>query len=346
MIKIDIRSERYNFSMTLNQKITVIRGDSGKGKSKLTKAIESASKAYKIKVSDERYTLVVPPSYRDEWFKSISRDIEHADKRIYVIDDADYVFDKRFYELFNKDKNSFYVIINRFTRFETKSLGGLSFCIDEVYSFVANGKNHYLKPYYEFDDNNEIITETNTPNRIEHILTEDSNSGFEFFSTLNKKTKSACGRDNICDVLKGFSGNVLLLADRAALGSCFDRIMQMAKLGKIGIAIPKHYYCFEYLILRSNWFRYNTDSISNDTLCTYGSAEQMYTDILEEITKNKPYKYDKENLSLCYTEDCCNMHGRKQSTAGCDKGIMDKGKIKQLFIKTEFEKLITLIPLI
>ena len=152
MIKINVASSKYNCNMVINQKITIIRGKSGKGKSKFTEAAGDVSGVYKISLSDTNYELVVPPN--KDWYKTISRNIEHKDRCIYVIDDADYVFSAEFYRLFNTDRYSFYIIINRFTNFNIKSLGGLPFCIDEVYTFIADGKNHYLESYYKFADEN------------------------------------------------------------------------------------------------------------------------------------------------------------------------------------------------
>lgn len=342
MIKIDVTSSKYNCNMVINQKITVIRGNSGKGKSKFTEAVEDASGAYKISLSDTNYELVVPSN--KDWYKTISRNIEHKDRCIYIIDDADYVFNMEFYKLFNTDRYSFYIIINRFTDFNTKSLGGLPFCIDEVYSFVANGKNHYLEPYYEFKDEN--ITENNVKNKIQHILTEDSNSGFEFFSYINKNTQTSNGRDNIIKMLNNFNGNVLLLADRAALGSSFDEIMEKASLGNVGVSIPKNYLSFEYFLLRSNFFNYNTANISNSQICMYESAEQMYEDILEKLTQGKPYQYKKEHISRCYMLNCCAMRKKRELLGGCNKGISSSNKLNQMFNNTEFETLMKIIPLI
>ena len=142
MINIDIKSSRFEFNMTVNQKITVIRGNSGKGKSTFAKAAEDVSGAYKVSVSDSKYRLEVPSN--KDWYRTISRNIEHKDKCIYVIDDADYVTTKEFASLFKEDKYSFYILINRFAGLSIRSMSQLPFDIDEVYEFKADGKKHWL----------------------------------------------------------------------------------------------------------------------------------------------------------------------------------------------------------
>lgn len=146
MIKIDVKSRKYNLSLTIHQKMTIIRGDSGVGKSQFTFADADVSGAYKIQLSDNQYHLEVPSD--KSWYNTISRNIEHKDKCIYIIDDADYITSKEFAALFMSDHYSFYICINRFSEISPRGLGRFPFSVDEVYSFCSRGNYHYLTPYY------------------------------------------------------------------------------------------------------------------------------------------------------------------------------------------------------
>ena len=158
MIQIDITSRKYQFSMTVNHKITVIRGDSGKGKSKFTQAAVDVSGAYRIKVSDSRYRLVVPSN--KDWYITIQRNIEHKDRCIYIIDDADYVSSAAFSNLCNSDEYSYYVIINRFEQLDVTPPGYLSLPTDEVYTFKAKDEQHYLEKVDAAEQPTNLFTAT------------------------------------------------------------------------------------------------------------------------------------------------------------------------------------------
>lgn len=59
MLDIEITSKRVHYHLSLKKKITVIRGDSGKGKSVFTKGAGSSSGVYKKTLSDVRFSLQV-----------------------------------------------------------------------------------------------------------------------------------------------------------------------------------------------------------------------------------------------------------------------------------------------
>lgn len=111
MITIVIESKKYNCVVDLHQKVTVISGDSGTGKSMFAKSIADDSRAYKISLNNCDYELYV---INANWKEIISYGIEHKRKSIYIIDDCDFVITREFNELIRKDKYSYYIIITRF----------------------------------------------------------------------------------------------------------------------------------------------------------------------------------------------------------------------------------------
>lgn len=134
MIEISVKSKRYSCVLQLHQKVTVIVGNSGRGKTIFTKAIEEQNEAYKITVSETSYKLVVLS--KTTWHDVVSVGISTNDRRIYIIDDMDFITSKEFSDMLAKDKTCYYVLISRFTLHR-----------DEVYEFCTDGENHWLEKY-------------------------------------------------------------------------------------------------------------------------------------------------------------------------------------------------------
>lgn len=328
MIDIVIKSRKYNFSLAVNQKVTVIRGESGRGKSMFTRAAEDVSGAYSVKVSDTRYKLVVPPNRF--WYETISRNIKYGDKCIYVLDDADYIASPEFAHLFKQDTSSFYIIINRTTDLSLKRLSQIPFSIDEVYELVADGINHSLVHSYAESDMQS--------QSFDFFMIEDSGSAYDFFSSINSGLVSSSSKDKIISRLPNTCGNLLLIADRAALGNCYDEILEKAYTLNLNIVVPKHYHSFEFFLLRSRMFDFDTTTITNEMICSYSSYERMFEKIIYELTSGKPYHYDKSAINPCFTVSCC---CKRSETKICDKGFVAGDKIEQLFSNTGFELLIS-----
>lgn len=143
MIEISVNSKKFSFHMTIKGKYTIICGDSGIGKSWFAQAEADVGGAYEIAISDPSYELVLPSN--KNWHTTISRNIEYGDKCIYIIDDADYVLSSEFTQLAENDAYGFYIIINRFESFDKNVIDPPQFRTDEVYSFAAEGREHYLR---------------------------------------------------------------------------------------------------------------------------------------------------------------------------------------------------------
>ena len=61
---------------------------------------------------------------------------------IIVIDDEDFVKSRDFSHFFNCDKYNYYIIINR------SKVPGINYSVDEIYNFVKDGTDHYIKKAY------------------------------------------------------------------------------------------------------------------------------------------------------------------------------------------------------
>lgn len=128
----------------------------------------------------------------------------------------------------------------------------LPYSIHEIYEIITDTKRAGIKESYhelrELYSNYPVIEN----NRMDTVLTEDSNSGFQFFSSLFENVVSAGGNSRVlCYIQKIKSGDILVIADGAAFGTIIENCLEYAVVcsgQRIAVWMPES---FEYLILRS-----------------------------------------------------------------------------------------------
>ena len=337
MISIDVTSKKYDCHIDLHQKLTVIVGDSGKGKTVFFKAVIDSSGAYKVNLSDNRYSIIAL-SEGFGWENTLNDCISNNKKCVFVIDDEDFVITDKFSSYFKSVKGCYFIIINRFNNITFKSLNQLSFSVKEVYNFIANGKEHFLERKY--------VENEHFPDNIDYFVTEDSSAGKEFLEKcLNTSISSTFGKNKVVDFLKSNlnlykNKYIFLFIDISAFGSYYELFRTFTKSNNINVYISSIYESFEYMILRSNFYRY--DFTNSDEILLFNSFEKYCEYKLNAISKNKPYNqnHDSGKLNSCYVNNCCD---KKQSERCiCDKGIKSSiNKLEYLFKDTEFEFLLS-----
>ena len=129
-VEIKVESKRYNCRITIKEKVTFIKGESGVGKSLLTRYISEQTSAVKMYVSNNYDLVVLNNGMFQTFVKRASRKIGGASKKdlekywsvednfpvldsIIIIDDEDFVISEEFSAWFNSDKSNYYIIINR-----------------------------------------------------------------------------------------------------------------------------------------------------------------------------------------------------------------------------------------
>ncbi len=114
--------------------------------------------------------------------------------------------------------DNYYVIVTR------EGIETLPFSVSEIYGIRDSGKYGFLKQTYnEMYQLYPVVRQTETV-RPEWILTEDSNSGFQFFEKISSRNGLQCisanGKSNIFRFLLSHKeGKGLIIADGAAFGS-------------------------------------------------------------------------------------------------------------------------------
>ncbi len=292
---------RYEFTLCRN--LTIVRGDSATGKTTLVEMVRAYNEEDDtgIDVRCDKKTSVL---YGKNWMQQLSM---ISDSIVFIDEQSRFVRSHDFARAIRGTDN-YYVIVTR------EKLAELPYSITEIYGIRNSGKYSHLKREYIQNEFYRIYGER--PNVIfkpDVIVTEDSNSGFDFFSSISQEYKcvSASGKSNVLKKLKEMGQeNVRYLAvvDGAAFGSEIDEILQYIRYKNENVEVyaPES---FEYLLLTSGIFKdreieekcQNTQDFADSV--RYLSWEQFYTDLITEITGNTPMRYSKAKLNVYYLSE-------------------------------------------
>ncbi len=149
-------------------------------------------------------------------------------------------------------------------------------------------------------------------NKVENIITEDSCSGHQFFTTVfgTADVVSADGNSNILPVIQTLvKGDTLVIADGAAFGAMIENCLAYLETRidlRVSIWLPES---FEYLILKSGVIKgAELEAVLEEPAdyidsLQHESWEQFFTDLLISLTKDTAAKYSKEVLNKYYLQD-------------------------------------------
>ena len=296
-----VNSRRLQYKFTIRRNVTVIRGQSATGKTTLIEMISD----FNENGIDSGVTISCATDCVVLHGRNWQRDISALENSIVFIDEGhNFVLSQDFAKAIRNSSN-YYVIVTR------ERLENIPYSVDEIYGIKNSGKYGRLKSsYHEF-----FRLYENIPFRknvsIEKIITEDSNSGYQFFDGIAKDRNLLCqaiaGKSNISVALINCLEPVLVVADGAAFGPEMERITELMKIrDDIFLYLPES---FEWLILQSGLITKEDlsemlarpyDYIDSER---YFSWEQFFTAVLQETTKGTVYQYTKSKLNPVYLHD-------------------------------------------
>ena len=144
------------------------------------------------------------------------------------------------------------------------------------------------------------------------ILTEDSNSGYQFFEAVCSEHQMRCdtanGKSNVFSYLKAHKDEkILVIADGTVFGPEMDRVLQLVQTREnLVLYLPES---FEWLILSSGILKdaeivqiLQTPSDYIDSK-KYFSWERYFTELLTEKTSRTYLNYTKKTLNEAYLND-------------------------------------------
>lgn len=304
--KIVVQNKRIRYDFTIRRNLTIIRGDSATGKTTLIDMIQEYYEngpASGIQLhSDKECTILSGRNWETEL--SVMKD-----SIVFIDEGNEFIFTDAFAAHIQNTDN-YYVLITR------EAIPSLPYSIEEIYGIRNSGKYGTLKQTYNEFFHLYHSKDYQTVVQPKTVITEDSNSGYQFFQALSVaagfECKSAGGKSNIfAEVLNIIAAHpefeTLIIADGAAFGAEMEKLTHLLTDHKnITLYLPES---FEWLILRSGVV---DDSEISEILLSpsehidsqkYFSWERFFTALLVDKTQNTYLKYTKKTLNAAYLND-------------------------------------------
>lgn len=303
--RIRVKNNRNSYIFELKRNITVLRGESGRGKTTLFDMIREFNRFGKnsgVAISCDRRILAIEGN---NWEKVIE---ENKGTIIVIDEDSSFIRSKDFARVVKGSDNYFLLITRNY-------LVELPFSVDEIYELEGEKNKKFKKVYTEIDHMYDKPLLRNLPFTPEIIITEDGRSGYQFFESLAENHNVLClsaeGKGNIYKLIGKYPDkNIIVIADGAAFGSEMGDIVsqQMLRSSNLALFLPES---FEWLILKSGIVsEVDMDQVDHAEKYAesiyYMSWEQYFYDLLTESTKNSDYKrYKKTKLPEYYLNEKC-----------------------------------------
>ena len=300
--RVVVSTKRLKYDFVIRRNITIIQGNSATGKTTLVdmirEAVNNPSGASVDLVCDKK-CFVLDGTLWKEQLTAVSNSIVFIDEGNEFIKTIEF-------SKFIQNTDNYYVIVTR------ESLPTLPYSVEEIYGIKSSGK--YGKLEQKFNEfyriyGSDIYKQSIHPDTV---LTEDSNSGYQFFKSICDDTHIKCeslnGKSNIFQYLNSHDNeNILVIVDGAAFGSEMHRVTELIKDKKgVAIYLPES---FEWLVLLSGVVK---NSMLNSILerpanyiesKEYFSWERFFTAILIDMTKDSYLAYTKKKLNSVYLTD-------------------------------------------
>lgn len=299
--KVTVGTKHLKYEFELRRNLTIIRGDSATGKTTLVDMIRihaNDGENGPVMLNCDKRCYVVEGSLWKSQLSGIQDGI------VFIDEGNEFVKSKEFAREIQQTDN-YYVIITR------ESLPALPYSVEEVYGIRTSGKYGSLKQsYHSFY---RIYPDSTTEKvKPEKILTEDSNSGYQFFDAVCLEHQMQCdtanGKSNVFSYLKMHENeNILVIADGAAFGPEMDRVLRLVEVNEnLTLYLPES---FEWLVLTSGILRDNDvvkilqapESFIESK--EYFSWERYFTALLIEKTSGTHLNYTKKTLNQSYLND-------------------------------------------
>lgn len=220
--RIVVSTKRLKYDFEIRRNLTMIRGDSATGKTTLIDMIRdyvNNPSGTPVDLTCDKKCYVLEGALWKEQLKGIT------DSIIFIDEGNEFIKSVDFAEEIQKTDN-YYVIATR------ESLPSLPYSVEEIYGIRTSGKYGTLKQsYHEFYRLYGADTYEKSV-KPDIVITEDSNSGYQFFAQICQEKQLNCesmnGKSNVFHYLNMHQKEkILVIADGAAFGSEMDRVLQL-----------------------------------------------------------------------------------------------------------------------
>lgn len=300
--RVVVSTKRLKYDFELRRNLTIIRGDSATGKTTLIDMIrEFVNNPFgtPVELVCDKKCYVLEGALWKEQLSGI------VDSIVFIDEGNEFIKTVEFADKIQRTDN-YYVIVTR------EPLPSLPYSVEEVYGIRTSGKYGTLKQsFHEFYRLYGADTYENTV-KPDIVITEDSNSGYQFFDQVCEKTGLKCesmnGKSNVFHYLNMHRDEkILVIADGAAFGSEIDRVLRLINGRKnVALYLPES---FEWLILSAGILKDNEVDQMLDNPSEYIESEEyfswerFFTAVLIEKTKETYLAYAKKRLNAAYLGD-------------------------------------------
>lgn len=305
--EVTVKNNRVQYRFIIQRNITILRGNSATGKTTLIGLIaqfERNGNKSGVQLVCERKCVVLTNEF---WKQKLA---ETHNSLIFIDEDSDFILTEEFAAA-AKQSDCYFILVSRAT------LPNLPYSVNEIYELhnVTRGYGKIRRLYTEFQ---RIYSDRRSEERIPEdfmpacIIVEDSNSGYQFFRNIFKKSgipvKSATGNSGICSLIQDQPerSNLLIIADGAAYGPYMEKTLAQRRKWNLVLFLPES---FEWLILNSGVIEGNETKkrLANPANYIesqmYFSWERFFTQYLTDATKDSYLRYQKKKLNPVYLHD-------------------------------------------
>ena len=294
-----VQNNKLRYELDIRRNITIIRGDSATGKTKLISLLEQAAslgESSGVEVLCERPCRTLGGN---DW----NLVLPNIHEQIIFLDEENRFVKSQEFAAAVKSSDNYFVIITR------EDLPNLPYSVDEIYGIHTSGKYHDLKRTYNELYHIYSVEAFFGKEKPESVVVEDSHSGYEFFRAICDENGIVCtsagGKSNLKTAINKLSREpILVIADGAAIGSEMNELYQlMCYKPTVKCYLPES---FEWLVLKSGMI---DGKIVQDILNhpedfiesrKYFSWERFFTALLVEHTQDSYLKYSKSKLNEAY----------------------------------------------
>ncbi|MDO4538107.1 MAG: hypothetical protein Q4B54_08090 [Coriobacteriales bacterium] len=297
---IRIRNKKVRYTFDLRRNITIVRGNSGTGKTTLYDMVAShtrlgADSGVQLNCTKQCVALVDL-----DWKNQLERT---SDSIVFIDEGSKYVTSEEFARTILGSDN-YYVIFSR------QALYQLPYSIDEIYEIKTSGNINRLSPIHKKRQRH-IYGAPNAKRDYDVLLTEDSKSGFEFYKVRFADSELVCESAGTNAGIFAWLNEhkdlrTFVIADGAAFGSQVDRVIkfQQEYPNMVTLCLPES---FEWLLLSTglvgdnslaNALAHTSDYVES---AVYGSWEQYFSALLTRLSEGTPFAYSKHHLAPAWT---------------------------------------------
>lgn len=301
--QVRVSSSRTDYRFELRRNITIVRGNSGTGKTTLYDMIAEHTRLGNSSGVTIQCAKACVALVDMDWKNQLAGT---SDSIVFIDEGAAYITSEDFAATIRGTDN-YYVLFTR------ADLHQLPYSIDEIYQIKTSGrKYHRFVPAYQPDEHHAytIVPRRRQAEEFDTLLTEDAKAGLSLYAAHFDGTDVVCESAGtnaaIYQWLKDHHGKrVFVVADGAAFGSEADRVLKLQAVypHDIAVCLPES---FEWLILNSGLVREPglSEVLGNPSASVesadYESWEQFFSAYLTRITVGTPFAYHKGRLAPAY----------------------------------------------